>query len=280
MKRILASLALCIPFYLVAQGFGIFGKDQPYFSDDTTSASLPPAPDTIPGLSYWWDFTDAAKTTITSGKYEEVLNKGYYTSDKVVQTTANLRPIVTTYNGYNVGGFYGTNWLKQTVAWANTNGGKVSVFIVSQINTAGNQLPFCIGDIGSPGLGITYAILYSDGFWEGAAASSVYSTDKLSLNSTNAVSDFIWNFDYSVASNEVTNWWNNIEGTTRTLNGNNAAGIGNISYYEIGGCRSSGVEGSLPVTNGKIFEVGVFDHTLTPTQRATLRTYWTAKYGY
>jgi len=37
MKKLLASLALCLPFYLIAQGFGIFGKDQPYFAADSVS---------------------------------------------------------------------------------------------------------------------------------------------------------------------------------------------------------------------------------------------------
>jgi hypothetical protein len=63
MKKLLASLALCLPFYLIAQGFGIFGKDQPYFADDLAVSTPIVFPHTNQ-VKYIWVSSDTTNGSI------------------------------------------------------------------------------------------------------------------------------------------------------------------------------------------------------------------------
>src|SRR6187402_2326475 len=86
MKKLLASLALCIPFYLIAQGFGIFGKDQPYFAEDEVSSGGGPQVD-LTNIFGWWiagsntfqnvDGTDPATNGSLAKYWGDVSGNGY-----------------------------------------------------------------------------------------------------------------------------------------------------------------------------------------------------------
>lgn len=84
MKRLLALIALCLPIYLFAQGFGSFSHDQPYLAKDISSASSAPDPQ-IYGAKYWWRFHDMPTNSFVTN-WSDTISGSIWTNGSVGAT--------------------------------------------------------------------------------------------------------------------------------------------------------------------------------------------------
>ena len=148
MKRLLASIALCFPICLIAQGFGVFGTDQPFFAKDLAASASAPIvfphtnqlkyffvssdltnglvatwPDRITGKTLGQSVTTSYLTNMNGGVYSPnatindvksatntSLDLNYVETPAVLIVTSNAQPI------YQAANNYGHFWEHQTTA--------------------------------------------------------------------------------------------------------------------------------------------------------------------
>lgn len=89
MKRLLAIIALCVPVCLIAQGFGAFGTDQPFFAQDVTS-SIPGVP---PALSLWWSHGDISSNNPVSAWNDRIVGFQLVQDNTVYRPTNSVNGV-------------------------------------------------------------------------------------------------------------------------------------------------------------------------------------------
>lgn len=111
MKRLLALVALCLPIYILAQGFGSFTHDQPYFSANTSSQSNDP-PD-FPNAFVDYDVGDTnTNGDLIATLFDRTTNKFH------LKASGTERPYWTNtaafFNGHGFLAFDGVNNMMRT----------------------------------------------------------------------------------------------------------------------------------------------------------------------
>jgi hypothetical protein len=231
-----------------------------------SSSSTAFNPNSIPDLFQWFDASDTSYMTLRSDAGVNYIT-GWTgkTGGSFTQATASAQPFLENVSGYTYSGasFFGTRWLLNNTISAATPSG-TTTFIVGYNDYDPTGSPFLIWDAGTPE-GV------SSGFLNSAAYEMRVVDQKMAISTYNTIPK----------QPRYISWVRgNSGGAAGSINGTAMTGTATFSSpANITQMRMSTSSTGTDNT-GAIFEVLMYNRTLTTTETNNVLTYLENKWGY